>query len=161
MSLAIAGLFGIPEALATGGDIKVYAGNQCLPVDGDTVDYDDVAITPRSLKNDTPLLTGPDQDIICPVIRDVSNDDIDAVRVSILNDTVVGGNDDTECCLQAFTFDGRDTEIECDSADPTKTRQVIAFEGPELDDDFDGGYYTLTCTLEATEEIFGYRLTEG
>ena len=37
-----------------------YAGNQCLPVDGVTVNYTGIAVTPLSLKN----LTGADQEII-------------------------------------------------------------------------------------------------
>lgn len=161
MSLAVAG-FGISDAFAA--DWKVYAGNQCLPVDGETVNYTDISITTRSLQNDVPLLTGADQEIICPVIRDNPTDDIDTVQVSIVNDNVLAGMDDTKCCLVAWTFDGTDSESECDEVEGEsegQTNQVLSFEGPELDDDFDFGYYSLVCTLEATEEILGYRLEEN
>ena len=59
--------------------------------------------------------------IICPVVRDVPGDDIDDVKVSILNVPIIGSMENTECCLYAFTFDGLDSEVKCKLANPNKT----------------------------------------
>jgi hypothetical protein len=156
-SLAVVGSFGIAETLA--GDLKAYAGIHCLPVNGaGEVVHTGTTFTGTSTTAGRSLKVNSTRDIFCPVVRDVPTDDIDDVEVSILNDSVAGP-DATRCCLIIFDFDSNASQFACGVPDQPN-RDVITFEGPEVGDPFDYGYYTLKCTLEANEEIFGYVLDE-
>jgi hypothetical protein len=157
--LAVVGSFGIAETVA--GDLKTYAGIHCLPVNSDgTVNYNNtVKVTGTSTTAGRSLKVLGARDVFCPVVRDVPTDDIDDVEVSILNDSTAGP-DATRCCLIIFDLDSNASQFTCGVPDQPN-RDVITFEGPEVGDAFDYGYYTLKCTLEANEEIFGYVLDEN